>query len=77
MASSSIEMMREAAPGKTDPEAAEEFAKKNGYVAVVRYKNNPSAAEYTNIGACSNPGQIQNYLTSPYCHAPEVIYKAF
>ena len=61
-------------PGKTDDEAAKDFAQKNGYIAIVRYKNSESASDFTNIGTCQMEQEIQGYLTSPYCHEAEVIY---
>jgi hypothetical protein len=74
MGSLNIQTMRNECPGQPDAEAAKAFARKNGYIAVVRYKNNSNAADFTNIGVCKMEAEIRGYLTSPYCHEAEVIY---
>lgn len=74
MGSLNIQTMRDECPGKPDDEAARAFAKKNGYIAIVRYKNSASAADFTNIGTCKMEDEIRAYLSSPYCHDTEVIY---
>ncbi len=74
MASIHIAIMREKYPGKTDIEAAKDFAREFGYIAVIRYKSTPSAPDYTNVGVCKLDQEISGYLTSPYCHAAEIIF---
>jgi hypothetical protein len=74
MGSLSIQTMRNECPGKPDDEAAKAFSKKNGYIAIVRYKDSVSAPDFTNIGACKMEEEVNGYLSSPYCHAVEVIY---
>jgi hypothetical protein len=69
-----IEPTRKDYPGKSDHEIAKALAVKYGYIAVVRYKNSRGRSEFTNLGVCNTEAEIQGYMTSPYCHATEVIY---
>ncbi len=66
--------MRDAHPGKSDAEAARAFAAKGGYIAIVRYRSSGSGSDFTNIGTCRSEAEIKGYLTSPYCHAAEILY---
>jgi hypothetical protein len=70
----SLSIDREANPGKSDAEIAKAIATKYGYIAVVRYKNSSTAHEFTNFGTCQTEDEIRGYLSSPYCHAAEVVY---
>ena len=74
MSSQNIESIRSDYPGKSDTEATKAFAEEYGYIAIVRYKNSTTASDFTNIGTCKTEAEIRGYLTSPYCHAAEVIY---
>jgi len=74
MASQNIDTFRQDYPGKSDSEAAREYAGKRGCIAIVRYKSSASAKDFTNIGTCNTEVDIKGYLTSPYCHAAEIIY---
>lgn len=74
MASLEIETMRKDFPGKSDAEAAKAFAEKFSYIAIVRYKRSPTAADYTNVGVCRTEEEIRAYLNSPYCQDAEVIF---
>ena len=65
---------REAQPGKSDAEIAAAIATKYGYIAVVRYKNSPTAGEFTNFGTCQTEDEIRGYLSSPNCHDAEIVY---
>ena len=76
MSSISIEYLREKYSGKTDPEIAEVMAKQDGYIVVVRYKNSPSANDYTNFGTCHMEEEVNGYLNSPHCNDTEIIYDA-
>lgn len=76
MSSLSIKTMREQYPGKSDVDAAKEYAKKHGFIAIVRYKNSASAADFTNIGTCIMEAEIHGYLNSPspFLREVEIIY---
>lgn len=73
MGSLNIESMRQDYPGKSDTEAAREFAQKHGYIAIIRYKSR-GASDFTDIGTCAMESEIRGYLTSPYCSNAQVIY---
>ncbi|MCP4396505.1 MAG: hypothetical protein GY801_04205 [bacterium] len=75
MSSCSVEYKRKEFPGKSDSEVAEATALKYGFVTIVRYKNSLDG-DYTDFGCCINDRDINNYLNSSYCHAPEIIYDA-
>ena len=74
MASIEIESARKDYPGGSDQEIAKALAAKHDYMAVVRYKNSPGISEFTNFGLCKTEAEIRGYMSSPYCHAAEVIY---
>lgn len=74
MGSLDIQSARSDYPGKSDQEVARAMAEKWGYIAVVRYKNSPGSSDFTNFGTCMTEAEIRGYLTSPYCHAAEVIF---
>jgi hypothetical protein len=74
MGSLDIQSVRSDFPGKSDAEAAKAMAAKYGYMAIVRYKNSGSASDFTNFGTCTTENEISGYLTSPNCHAAEVVY---
>jgi hypothetical protein len=74
MGSFNIETMRSQLPGKSDAEAAKAFAKKHGYIAIVRYKNSSAASDFTNIGTCKMEEEVYGYLRSSSCAACELIY---
>ena len=74
MGSRRIERLRKEYPGDSDTEIAQALAQKEGYIAIVRYKNSASAPDYTDFGACRMEEEIQGYLNSPYCHDAEVVY---
>ncbi|HBG60395.1 MAG: hypothetical protein A2Y03_00380 [Omnitrophica WOR_2 bacterium GWF2_38_59] len=76
MSSIGIEYLREKYPGKTDPEIANEMAKRDGYVVIVRYKSSSTARDYSNFGTCHMEEEVNGYLNSPYCHDVEIIYDA-
>jgi hypothetical protein len=76
MGSQDIDAIRSNYPGKSDPEIAKALAEKYGHIAIVRYKNSASSSDFTNIGTCRSEAEIRGYLTSPYCHAAEIIYDA-
>lgn len=76
MSSIGIEYLREKYAGKTDPEIAEEMAKNEGYVVIVRYKSSSTASDYSNFGTCHMEEEVHGYLNSPYCHDVEIIYDA-
>lgn len=42
----------------------------------MRYKNGPGISAFTNFGTCEDAQKIDEYLTSPYCHEAEVIYRS-
>lgn len=73
MGSVDISTVKAEFPDKTDKETAALFAKKYGYVAIVRYKNTGSD-EYNNFGCCHTGAEIENYLNSPHCVDAEVVY---
>lgn len=74
MGSLDIQIMRNDYPGKSDYEAAEAFAQKHGYIAIIRYKSSSSSIDFTNIGTCQTENDIYGYLNSQYCCNAEVIY---
>jgi len=74
MGSRAIDELRSERAGASDRDAARALAEKYGYMAIVRYKNSSSASDFTNIGTCTTESEIRGYLTSPYCHAAEIIY---
>lgn len=74
MSSLGIESIREDYPGKSDAEAAQAFAEKHGYIAIIRYKSSSEASDFSNIGTCDTEAEIRGYLTSSSCHNAEVIY---
>jgi|WetSurMetagenome_2_1015567.scaffolds.fasta_scaffold81555_2 hypothetical protein len=73
MSSFSIESMREDHPNQSDEEAAESFARENGYIAIVKYKSR-GATDFSDIGGCSSEDEIQAYFESPYCIDPMLVY---
>ena len=74
MPSIQIETLRSQYPGISDAEAAEAYAKESGYIAIVAYKKGSKPKGFTNIGCCRTAADVREYLTSPYCDDPEVIY---
>lgn len=74
MSSLNIQLIRNDYPGKSDAEAAEAYAQKWGFIAIIRYKNSTSSSDFTNIGTCRMEDEIRGYLSSPNCHSAEVIY---
>lgn len=75
MSSCSIKYKREEFPNRPDEEVAKETALKYGYVAIIRYKNDPSG-DYTDFGCCQNDQEVEGYIQSPHCHDSELIYDA-
>ena len=73
MSSVSIENLKSEFPGKSESQAAAEYAQKWGFVAIVKYKNSANG-DYTDIGCCSSENHVNEYLESPSCHEPELIY---
>jgi hypothetical protein len=74
MSSLTISHYRHEYPNKSDHELAEIIANKyQDIVAIVRYKNSPDSKIFTNFGTCESSTQIQEYLSSPYCHDAELI----
>jgi len=74
MGSFNIEQMRKEYPGKSDAEAAKAFAEHEGAIAIVRYKNDASESDFTDIATCRTAEDIKRYFASPYCHQTEIIY---
>jgi hypothetical protein len=74
MGSLTLSFLREHYPGKTDAEIAKILTEEDQtLVAVVRYKNDPEAEDFTNIGTCDSNEAVDGYYTSPYCHATEML----
>jgi hypothetical protein len=74
MGSIKIESQRRQHPDKSDVEIAEKLARENGYVAVIRYKNSPTAPEHTDFGTCRTDDELKSYFKSTYCHDVEIVY---
>jgi len=74
MPSIEIETLRSQHPGISDAEAAEAYAKENGYIAIVAYKKGSNPKGFTNIGCCRTADHLNDYMTSPYCDDAEIIY---
>lgn len=74
MGSLRIESQRRQHPRKSDLEIAEKLAREHGYIAVVRYKNSPTAQEHTDFGTCRTAEELHSYLRSTYCHNVEILF---
>ena len=74
MGSRDIASLRNEFPGKSDTAAAQLLADQYGYIAIVGYNNDEDAEGFTDIGTCHTEAEIRGYMTSPYCHNPEVLY---
>lgn len=73
MTSVNLYNKRKEYPDKSDEEIAQLLAQEYGYVAIVRYKSDPSG-DYNNFGCCSSVEKLEGYKNSPYCHDTEIIY---
>ena len=75
MSTLNIKLWRDRYPDKSDAEIAEAIAKMgDGVIAVVRYKNPPSASDFTRLGTCETDDEIQEYLNNPRFHDVEIVY---
>ncbi|MGD9401988.1 MAG: hypothetical protein PVF95_06945 [bacterium] len=74
MGSLGIDSLRSEYPKMTDEQAATAYARENGFIVVMKYKNSKDASDYTDIAACINEDEVAAYMASQYCHDPVVIY---
>jgi hypothetical protein len=74
MGSLGIDSLSSEYPGMTLEQAATAYARENGFMVVLKYKNSEDAPDYTDIAACINLDEVNAYINSQYCFDPQVIY---
>ena len=75
MGSMNIRVLRGEWPGKTDAEAAKEYARQWNVYAIVAYKNSPDEPDFTDFATCNSGYDIDRYFDSQHCHDVVVLYR--